>query len=160
MKPTAVLFLALIGAAAAVAVLSLGGCAAPQNPPVIAEPAWVNKDVERLARRACFDCHSNETQWPVYATWPIVSALVQHDVNAGRAALNFSEWTRPQEESDDIGEVVRDGEMPMAIYLPMHPEARLTAAERELLARGLERTIATDPPPGADTGADADADED
>jgi hypothetical protein len=31
--------------------------------------------------------------------------------------------------------------MPPAIYLPTHPEARLTAAEKEQLIRGLQATF-------------------
>ena len=37
-----------------------------------------------------------------------------------------------------------EGEMPMPIYLPMHPEARLSDAEREALARGLDATLGGD----------------
>jgi mono/diheme cytochrome c family protein len=71
----------------------------PTNPPVTGEPAWDAPETRVLARQACFDCHSNETAWPAYASIAPVSWLVQHDVDEGRAALNFSEWTRPQEEA-------------------------------------------------------------
>ena len=111
------------------------------NPRVAAEPAWDSPETRALARRACFDCHSNETEWPVYSNLAPVSWLVQHDVVKGRAALNFSEWQRPQEEADEAAEEVRDGEMPLPIYAVMHGHARLTGAERERLARGLERTL-------------------
>lgn len=111
------------------------------NPPVAAEPAWDSPETRALARRACFDCHSNETEWPVYSNLAPVSWLVQHDVVEGRAALNFSEWQRPQEEADEAAEEVRDGEMPLPIYAVMHAHARLSGPERERLARGLERTL-------------------
>lgn len=71
------------------------------NPPVTGEPAWDSPETRALARQACFDCHSNETQWPAYASIAPASWLVQHDVNDGRALLNFSEWTRPQEEAKE-----------------------------------------------------------
>ena len=32
------------------------------NPPVIKEPAWDSPSTRVLAKRACFDCHSNETE--------------------------------------------------------------------------------------------------
>ena len=83
----------------------------------------------------------------MYTTLPIVGSLVTHDVKEGREALNFSEWNRAQEEADDLGEVVREREMPLAIYLPLHPEANLTDEEREVLARGLEELVGTSPPP-------------
>ena len=111
------------------------------NPPVAAEPAWDSPDTRVLAKRACFDCHSNETEWPAYARVAPVSWLIQRDVSEGRAMLNFSEWQRPQEEAAKAAEELLEGEMPLRIYRLMHAHARLNAVERERLARGLERTL-------------------
>ena len=111
------------------------------NPPVGAEPAWDSPDTRVLAKQACFDCHSNETEWPAYARVAPVSWLIQRDVSEGRAVLNFSEWQRPQEEAAKAAEELLEGEMPLRIYRLMHAHARLSAAERERLARGLERTL-------------------
>lgn len=115
------------------------------NPPVIAEPNWDAPGTRALARQACFDCHSNETAWPVYASIAPASWLVQHDVEDGRAALNFSEWSRPQKEADEASEVVRDGEMPPRAYTLVHGHARLSPADRDRLALGLARTMSPAP---------------
>ena len=111
------------------------------NPPVISEPAWDAPDTRALARQACFDCHSNETEWPAYASFAPASWLVQRDVNEGRAVLNFSEWQRPQEEAREAAEEVSEGEMPPAAYTWIHAQARLSAADRRRLAEGLSRTL-------------------
>ena len=111
------------------------------NPPVSAEPRWDSLQTRALARRACFDCHSNETEWPAYSHVAPVSWLVHRDVSKGRAELNFSEWHRPQKEANDAAEDVMTGEMPLPLYRIMHGHARLTADERAQLARGLDRTI-------------------
>ena len=111
------------------------------NPPVGAEPTWDSPGTRALAKQACFDCHSNETAWPPYSRVAPVSWLIQRDVSEGRAALNFSEWQRPQEEATKAAEEVLEGEMPLRIYRLMHAHARLSAADRERLARGLERTL-------------------
>ncbi|HEY9089617.1 MAG TPA: heme-binding domain-containing protein [Anaerolineaceae bacterium] len=112
------------------------------NPPVVAEPNWDSPQTRALAQRSCFDCHSNETVWPWYSRIAPVSWLVMRDVQEGREKLNFSEWgQRRMRESDEAGEAVRNGEMPMPIYLLQHPEARLSAAEKEALASGLDRTL-------------------
>ena len=108
------------------------------NPPVTAEPTWDTPATRALARTACFDCHSNETQWPWYSHLAPTSWLVQYDVDEGRSALNFSEGSG---EADEASEAVREGEMPPRIYLVTHPEARLSAADRERLARGLDATF-------------------
>ena len=111
------------------------------NPPITGEPAWDAPETRALAKHACFDCHSNETAWPVYASIAPASWLVQRDVDEGRAVLNFSEWTRPQEEAEDASEEVLEGEMPPAAYTLIHAHARLDAADRVRLARGLARTL-------------------
>ncbi len=78
------------------------------NPPVVAEPAWDSPATRALAVQACFDCHSNETEWPWYSRVAPMSWLVEADVKKGRAALNFSEWTpEAAVETEEVVEVKR-----------------------------------------------------
>lgn len=111
------------------------------NPPVGAEPTWDSPETRALAKQACFDCHSNETEWPAYSRVAPVSWLIQRDVSEGRAALNFSEWQRSQKEATEAAKEVLEGEMPLRIYWLMHAHAQLSAADRQRLAHGLERTF-------------------
>ncbi|HEY5945601.1 MAG TPA: heme-binding domain-containing protein [Kofleriaceae bacterium] len=111
------------------------------NPPIVAEPSWNSPTTRVLAERACFDCHSNQTRWPTYSHVAPMSWLVQNHVDEGRSVLNFSEWNRGNSEADEAAETVRDGEMPPRSYLLLHPEARLTNAERDQLARGLDASL-------------------
>lgn len=110
------------------------------NPPVVAEPAWNSTLTRDLVRRACFDCHSNETAWPWYSRVAPVSWLVAHHVDEGREHLNFSEIDG-SERVAKIAKEIREGEMPTADYAWMHPHARLTSAEKDSLIAGLERTF-------------------
>ena len=111
------------------------------NPAVRAEPAWNSPRTRELAQRACFDCHSNQTSWPWYSWLAPASWLVQYDVVEGRRKLNFSEWDRPQKEADEAADEVREGAMPLAPYVVLHPHARLTAAEQAELADGFAATM-------------------
>jgi heme-binding protein len=111
------------------------------NPPAAKEPAWNSSATRDLVRRACFDCHSNQTVWPWYSYVAPVSWLVQNDVNGGRMHLNFSEWDHPQRHAKDVAAQVKQGEMPLWFYLPMHPAARLTASEKEALMDGAEKSL-------------------
>jgi hypothetical protein len=111
------------------------------NPAVIQEPRWDNPRTRALVKRACYNCHSNETVWPWYSNIAPISWLTQRDVNHGRAWLNFSEWDDPMNQPDDVVEQVAAGNMPPWFYLPMHPEARLTQEERTALVRGLEKSL-------------------
>jgi hypothetical protein len=104
---------------------------------VVKEPSWTHASIRELAVRACFDCHSNETQWPWYSNVAPVSWFVQRHVEEGRKVLNFSEWNRVYEEAEEASEAVLEGEMPLTSYLLAHPSARLTREETKILARGL-----------------------
>lgn len=113
------------------------------NPPVLAEPAWDSPETRALAVRACFDCHSNETRWPWFTRIAPASWLAVRDTREGRAALNLSEWVpgREREGGGEAAETIREGSMPPGIYTAFHPAARLSAAERDALARGLVASL-------------------
>lgn len=107
------------------------------NPPVGSEvPASV--EVRQVLRRACYNCHSNETVWPWYSHVAPVSWLVAHDVHEGREKLNFSTWNRLKAKDrikalNETWEEVEEGEMPPWIYVMAHADARLSEGDRELL---------------------------
>jgi len=82
-------------------------------------------------RRACFDCHSNETRWPWYSSLPIASWLIARDVKSGRGQFNFSRWTEynpfgPASMLVGICEMATGRTMPLPRYRLLHPEARLS----------------------------------
>ena len=107
------------------------------NPPV-EEEIMASPEVKAVLKRACYDCHSNETIWPGYSRVAPVSWLLAWDVGEGREELNFSTWNRYNQKKRDkiikeIWEEVQEGEMPPGFYLPLHPEARLSDSDRSLL---------------------------
>lgn len=110
------------------------------NPVVVSEPTWDSLQTRDLAKSACFDCHSNETSWPWYSNIAPVSWLVYRDVIEGRQRLNFSDWqnSRLREPGELVG-TVSEGEMPPIQYLLMHPNAKLTADQKNQLAAGLQK---------------------
>lgn len=116
------------------------------DPPVTREVAWDGARTAELARGACYDCHSNLTDWKWYGSVAPFSWLIYGDVKGGRENLNFTEWDRPQASASDIVEAVREGSMPPVQYKLMHAGARLSSSERDDLVAGLERTLAQDPP--------------
>ena len=62
----------------------------PSNPPVTGEPKWDSPQTRTLAVRACFDCHSNETEHPWYSKVAPISWALSDHVESGRSKLNFS----------------------------------------------------------------------
>lgn len=116
------------------------------NPPVTQEIQWNSPETQAIAQRACYDCHSNETAWPWYSYVAPISFRVAEHVEEGRDHLNFSEWDRPNEDADEIMEVIKEGEMPLSDYLLLHGEARLTEEEQQIFIEGLLTTLQNDPP--------------
>jgi hypothetical protein len=96
-------------------------------------------EVEAVMRRACFDCHTNETRWPLYARIAPGSWLLARDVHKGRNHVNFSKWgdaddDERQTDRENAWEQIESGAMPPWFYvLPMHPDAKLSPADKELL---------------------------
>lgn len=107
------------------------------NPPVEAA-IEVPENVRTVLETSCYDCHSNLTDWPWYSRVAPASWLVARDVAKGRDELNFSEWgdysdRRRNRKLEDIEELVTEKEMPLKIYLPLHPEAALSVADMQTL---------------------------
>lgn len=109
-----------------------------ENPPVtgeiVAPPA-----VMEVLRRACYDCHSNQTVWPWYSQVAPASWLVHRDVVVGRKHLNFSEWNslppeKQKRKRRGTAREVNEGEMPPWFYLPLHRNARLSDADKKILS--------------------------
>ncbi len=46
------------------------------NPPIVEEPAWDSPQTRAVVKKACFDCHSNETVWPWYSNIAPLSWLI------------------------------------------------------------------------------------
>ena len=107
------------------------------NPPVQGEFRG-STEVVPVLRRACYDCHSNETVWPWYSRVAPLSWIIAHDVNEGRAVLNFSTWdqlsaAKQAEAIKESWEEIAEGKMPTWYYVALHPEARLSANDQSVL---------------------------
>ncbi len=137
----------MIGVVIAVVILLIGIQFVPYghdhaSPPVQGEPKWSSPQVRELAARACFDCHSNETVWPWYSNVAPMSWLIQRDVDEGRRRLNFSQWNVPQRGSRDVAEPIQRGSMPQWYYVMLHPSAKLSSADVQMLVQGLGASLA------------------
>lgn len=111
------------------------------NPPVVQEPQWDSPQTRQLAMQACGACHSNETTWPWYSKLAPVSWLVQHDVEEGRATLNFSDINQHQREANHAARAVQNGSMPVNYYTWIHSDAKLSDQEKQALIDGFEATF-------------------
>lgn len=98
-----------------------------------------------LLKNSCYDCHSNNTSYPWYFNIQPVGWILANDIKNGKAKLNFSEFgslspRRQISRLQDAENRIKDGTMPLPVYQFMHPSARLTEGERQLLTDWIQKT--------------------
>jgi len=91
-------------------------------------------ELRTIVEKACYDCHSNKTNWPWYSYVAPVSFIVANHVKEGRGEMNFSLWKlysekRKNRKLKELVEEVEEGEMPLPPYTITHSEANLTEEE-------------------------------
>ena len=109
------------------------------------------RDVQWILRRSCYDCHSTESRWPIWAYVAPISWQVVADVDRARTFVNFSDWAaydtlQQRVLRENVNRVTATHKMPLWYYLTLHPDARLSDADRAALARWSSGT------PGGDRG--------
>lgn len=114
-------------------------------PIVSGTPKWDSQQTQDLTTRACAACHSNTPGWSWYSNVAPLSWLVQHNVDAGRAAMNFSEWDVPRPTATRAASSVQEGSMPPAWAGVVDSRLQLTDTEKAELANGLQATFNTLP---------------
>ena len=109
-----------------------------KNPPQRYSGIILGNEADKILKRVCFNCHSNETTWPWYTSLPVVSVLISSDVAEARDHLNFSNWeSLPKDKrifylEMALSEIGKD-EMPPLIYKLGHPEAKINQDELKIL---------------------------
>lgn len=117
------------------------GATTPEN---ILEQEKLPPEIKTILTNACFDCHSNHTNYLWYHKIAPVSWLVSSDISEGKKKLNFSEWGKMDAfhkigALDKICNEVEDGEMPIKAYRIMHKKARLSEEEKGILCAWTEK---------------------
>jgi cytochrome c len=105
---------------------------------VLLNGSEVPDQVRHVLEKKCADCHSTSTEWPLYSRLAPGSWLVEHDVHEGRNHLNMSQWQHYNLETQvdlltEIASEARTGQMPIKQYLILHPKARLSSEEQQLI---------------------------
>jgi hypothetical protein len=116
------------------------GRSSHSNPAAASPFKWTDPQAKAIAKTSCYDCHSNQTNWWWATEIAPFSWLVQHDVDDGRARLNFSDWAGVP-SPDEFAHGVNDG-MPPLQYTLLHPNAKLTDAQKQTLIDGYTASAA------------------
>jgi SOS-response transcriptional repressor LexA len=95
--------------------------------------------IENQIRTSCYDCHSNETNYPWYSYIAPVSFIIANKTKEARNDLNFSEWESLSENKKskflvEIKEEIEEGIMPFTSYTIIHRGAKMNEHDkRELI---------------------------
>lgn len=100
-------------------------------------------DIGSIIKTSCYDCHSNQTNYPWYSRISPLSWYLNKHIESGKHELNFSEYgdlslREKLKVLQEVCEVVEEGSMPLKSYLLIHEEAKLTGNDVELLCSWIE----------------------
>ena len=109
----------------------------------------VPQNVSVILKKACNDCHTNNTVYPWYAQIQPVAWWLNHHIEEGKDELNFNEFgayavPRQYHKLEEVVEQVKEGEMPIWSYTLIHTNAKLTDEEKQTLinwAQGIRNTM-------------------
>ena len=95
-------------------------------------------EIQTIFKNSCYDCHSNNTNYPWYNKIQPVSWLLENHIKKGKKELNFSEFgsyskRKQKNKLKSIKSQVIDDEMPMFTYTLIHKKAKLTESDKKLI---------------------------
>jgi len=98
----------------------------------------VPANVQTILKKACNDCHSNNTRYPWYNHIQPVAWWLRSHINEGKRELNFNEFAsyKPSKQYHKIDAVIKEvkkGDMPLGSYTIIHTDARLTDDEKSTI---------------------------
>ncbi|KAA8473881.1 heme-binding protein [Arcticibacter tournemirensis] len=101
--------------------------------------------VQGILKTSCYDCHSNNTNYPWYASIQPGGWWLDSHIKKGKQELNFNEFgnyslRRQQSKLRAVSNSIKDGTMPISSYTLIHINAKLSKAERELILNWIAKT--------------------
>ena len=106
----------------------------------------VPKHIEAIIKVSCYDCHSNNTNYPWYNKVQPFALILENHIKEGKEELNFSEFgeysvRRQRSKLKSINNQIRDNKMPLLSYTFMHTDSKLTMSDKELIINWIEKLM-------------------
>jgi len=107
----------------------------------------ITPDVKNILQSSCYDCHSNNSVYPIYASIQPIAWWLQHHIDEGKEELNFSEFAgysprRRFHKLEEIKEQIVEKEMPLYSYTIVHTQAKLSEQQKSILINWVNSTMA------------------
>lgn len=107
----------------------------------------VNKVPETIQKKleiSCYDCHSNNTDYPWYSKIQPAAWFLADHIKEGKSELNFNEWDdysdrRKNSKLKSIINQIKDDEMPLESYTYIHRDAIFSAVEKKEMIQFMEQ---------------------
>ena len=98
----------------------------------------VPADVENILSVSCYNCHSNNTNYPWYSRVQPVGLFLESHISKGKEELNFSEFgdysiRKQKSKLKSMISQIEKGEMPLKSYTFIHRDARLSKEDKKTL---------------------------
>jgi hypothetical protein len=98
----------------------------------------VPENVKMILQTSCYDCHSNNTNYPWYNYVQPVAWILANHIKHGKRDLNLSEFgsypvRKQQSKLKAIADQIKDGEMPLYSYTMIHNNARLSKEQKAII---------------------------
>ena len=95
-------------------------------------------DVQTVLKTSCYDCHSNNTQYPWYNNIQPVAWFLADHVKEGKRELNFNEFAsyrigKQYRKLEAMMNEIEEDEMPIESYTFIHGGAKLSAPQKKLI---------------------------
>jgi hypothetical protein len=105
----------------------------------------VPNDVQIVLRKACYDCHSNNTNYPWYMNVQPMGWVMASHIKDGKENLNFSEFgsysnRKQANKLRAILQSIDEGSMPISSYTMIHTDAKLDKNSKELIKGWTTKT--------------------
>lgn len=100
------------------------------------------QNISVLLKASCYDCHSNNTNYPWYSKIQPGAWFMENHIKEGKEELNFNEWTnysnrRKKSKLKSIINQIKDDEMPLSSYTLIHRDALISEAEKQEIIQWL-----------------------
>ena len=94
--------------------------------------------MQAILKKACFDCHSNNTVYPWYSHIQPIGFWLNNHINEGKEELNFSEFNsyenkKARKKMEKVISSQEKGWMPLSSYTLIHKDATLTSTEKTII---------------------------
>ncbi len=105
------------------------------------------KLIKPIFKKSCFDCHSNNVQYPWYYKIPIITDIIDSDIRKAKSHLDFSfdfpfkGHGNSVNDLNSIMDTIKNKTMPPNDYLFMHRDKKLRLKDKKIIYNWINNSL-------------------